>query len=44
VRLAILDLSEAGHQPMFYHQDLGASSEKFNPENIKQSQVCIVFN
>ncbi len=44
VRLAILDLSEAGHQPMFYHPDLGASSEKFNPENIKHSQVCIVFN
>jgi asparagine synthase (glutamine-hydrolysing) len=44
VRLAILDLSEKGHQPMFYNHKLGASSEKFNPQNIKHSNICIVFN
>jgi asparagine synthase (glutamine-hydrolysing) len=43
-RLSILDLSPAGHQPMFYCKDSGACSEKFYPENIPNTQVGIVYN
>lgn len=32
-RLSILDLSDAGHQPMFYSEGSGAFSEKFNQED-----------
>lgn len=44
VRLSILDLTDAGHQPMFYTRDLGASSEKFRSEHITKSSISIVFN
>lgn len=44
VRLSILDLSDAGHQPMFYSKKYGASSEKFNSKNIYLSNISIVFN
>lgn len=44
VRLSILDLSEAGHNPMFYGKEHGACSERYHPEHIKDSSVCITFN
>ncbi|MCO6040542.1 asparagine synthase (glutamine-hydrolyzing) [Thermococcus alcaliphilus] len=44
VRLAIIDLSPRGHQPMFYSKELGASSERHNPENMENSPVVIVYN
>ena len=44
LRLSILDLSNAGHQPMFYNKILGASSETFHKFFINNSQVSIVFN
>lgn len=44
VRLSILDLSEAGHQPMFYSKETGACSEKYNKKNIKKCEINIVFN
>ena len=44
VRLAILDLTDAGHQPMFYDKKTGASSEKFQKENILHSKLSIVYN
>ena len=43
-RLSILDLSKAGHQPMFYSKDLGASSERFNSKFVKSSKYSIVYN
>ena len=43
-RLSILDISDAGHQPMFYHQSHGASSEKHNKTNVEFAKYCIVFN
>ena len=44
VRLSIIDLSDAGIQPMFYNKKLGASNSKFNSQNIKSSNFSIVFN
>ncbi len=44
VRLSIIDLSDAGHQPMFYSKKLGASNSKFNSNNISTSKYSIVFN
>jgi len=44
VRLSILDLSNAWHQPMFYNKDLWASSEKWNKENISNSKISITYN
>jgi len=44
VRLSILDLSEAGFQPLFYHPQYGASSEKYHPEWMEKSPIGIVFN
>jgi len=43
-RLSILDLSEAGHQPMFYSAEKGASSEKYLSQNMSDAQLAIVFN
>ena len=43
-RLPILDLSDAGHQPMFYIPDKGACSEKHQPELIKKAHLSIVYN
>lgn len=43
-RLSILDLSDAGHQPMFYDRKNGASSKKHNTELIEKSNIGIVFN
>lgn len=44
VRLSILDLSDAGRQPLFYDKNLGASNSKFNSKNIILSNLSIVFN
>jgi len=44
VRLSILDLSVAGHQPLFYDKKKGASNELFNKENVMDSYVSVVFN
>jgi len=43
-RLSILDISKAGHQPMFYSKERGASSALFNRLNIKKSRINIVYN
>jgi len=43
-RLSILDLSDSGHQPMFYSKKKGSCSTKFNPNNVSNSKVSIVFN
>lgn len=43
-RLSIIDLSDAGHQPMFYHPELGASSEKHLSKQISQSHLTLIFN
>ena len=43
-RLSILDLSDAGHQPMFYSANKGACSAKYKAELIASSKVGIVFN
>lgn len=43
-RLSILDLSEAGHQPMAYLKNVGAISEKYKPEHLTNIQTSIVFN
>lgn len=42
-RLSIIDLSPAGHQPMHYRKDTGASSEKFHADNWVP-ECTIVFN
>lgn len=44
VRLSIIDLSDAWHQPMFYNKNLWASSENFNKKNIENSEIAIIFN
>ena len=44
VRLAIVDLSDAGHQPFFYSKKNGASNEKFNSENIYNSHYSMFYN
>lgn len=47
VRLSIIDLTDAGFQPMFYNKDVGAFSEKHHPEVLEQiaeKSVSIVFN
>jgi len=43
-RLSILDLSEAGHQPMFYSKEFGACSEEYKKELMIKSNVGINFN
>jgi len=44
VRLSIFDLSSAGHQPMFYSKNKGASSQKYNKKEVQNSPVSIVYN
>ena len=44
VRLSVLDLTDAGHQPMFYTKAQGASSEKYNSGLMTKSKISIVFN
>ncbi|MCA9459275.1 MAG: asparagine synthase (glutamine-hydrolyzing) [Nanoarchaeota archaeon] len=44
VRLSIIDLTDAGHQPMFYSKNLGASSKKYCFNNVSKSDISIVFN
>jgi asparagine synthase (glutamine-hydrolysing) len=44
VRLSILDLSDAGNQPLFYSKRFGGCSNKCRRQNIKKSKVCIVYN
>lgn len=47
VRLAIVDLSNAWHQPMFYNKKFGCFSELHQPQymiNQTQEYVSIVFN
>lgn len=44
VRLSIIDLSDAGHQPMFYDKNLWASSDKYKKENIAKSRYSITYN
>ena len=43
-RLSIIDLSVAGHQPMFYEPTQGACSTFHNSHSINQSLYGIVFN
>lgn len=43
-RLAILDTSSAGHQPMFYHADCGAFSDQWCAKSNIPPQVAIVYN
>ncbi len=47
VRLAIIDLTDAGFQPMFYDKDVGGFSQKHHPEILEEiwkKSVRIVFN
>lgn len=44
VRLAILDLTDAGHQPMFYNKKIGSYSEKHNSKFLENDNLSIVFN
>lgn len=44
LRLAIIDLSEAAYQPMFYSKEEGASNSKIQKENNEKAKYCIVFN
>jgi asparagine synthase (glutamine-hydrolysing) len=43
-RLSIIDISPAGHQPMFYDKKRGACSHTHHPKNIKDAHIVIVFN
>gem|GEM_PF-1973261 len=36
VRLAIIDLTDAGFQPMFYNKDVGCFSQKHNPKILEE--------
>jgi len=44
VRLAIIDITDAGHQPMYYSKETGACSLKHQPQNISQCKTTLVFN
>lgn len=47
VRLAIIDLTDAGFQPMFYDKDVGGFSQKHHPEILEEignKSIRIVFN
>ncbi|MBN2142595.1 asparagine synthase (glutamine-hydrolyzing) [Candidatus Woesearchaeota archaeon] len=44
VRLSILDLSSAGHQPMLYSKMTGACSRTHKPHLMKKAELAIVFN
>ena len=43
-RLAVIDLSPAGVQPMGYRKQDGASSETFHPERFVRADFILVFN
>lgn len=43
-RLSILDLTFAGHQPMFYIPSKGACSEKYQKQFLAEALTGIVFN
>jgi len=43
-RLSILDLSKAGHQPMFYSPKTGACSSEYHQNLINTADTAIVFN
>lgn len=43
-RLSIIDITEAGHQPMFYSRQDGGFSDKFNQGNFQNPELAIVFN
>lgn len=43
-RLSILDLTPAGHQPMFYAREAGASSATHAPEQCAAAPLAIVYN
>jgi len=43
-RLSIIDLSTAGHQPMFYSATNGACSKFFNTLYLSQSDLGIIYN
>ena len=44
LRLSIIDLSPAGHQPMYYSKKRGACSQRFHPDEIKSADCAVVFN
>jgi asparagine synthase (glutamine-hydrolysing) len=44
VRLSIIDLSPAGHNPMFYSRKKGAFSERHHSELMGTEELAIVFN
>ena len=47
VRLSIIDLTDAGFQPMFYDKYVGSFSQKHNPavlDEIGEKSIRIVFN
>lgn len=44
LRLSILDPTVAGHQPMSYQKEKGASSRKHHPDRRQNSYLSIVFN
>ena len=43
-RLSIIDLSDAGHQPLFYNKKQGASNAKFKKQHNSKAQYSIIFN
>ncbi len=43
-RLSILDLTDAGHQPMFYSKKKGAFSENYKSKFMSLADLGIVFN
>ncbi|ABO34811.1 asparagine synthase (glutamine-hydrolyzing) [Methanococcus maripaludis C5] len=44
VRLSILDLTEKGHQPMFYSKETASCNENFENELIQKCNVAICYN
>jgi asparagine synthase (glutamine-hydrolysing) len=44
VRLSIIDLSVAGHQPFFYDKVAGGCNQKHIPDAMDSSHLSIVFN
>ncbi len=44
LRLSIIDISNAGHQPMYYSPSMGASSAKFFSEDMSRSDYVITYN
>jgi len=44
VRLSIVDLSKAGHNPVFYSKKNGACSDQHNKNLLKESNIGITFN